>query len=129
VSVELNHTIVQVRDKKESATFLADILGLEVGKQWGPFLPVTTANGVSLDFADASEVHPQHYAFLVSDDEFDRGFNRIQAMGVRYFADPHGGGLGEINHLYGGRGVYFDDPSGHLMELITTPYGHPETFG
>jgi catechol 2,3-dioxygenase-like lactoylglutathione lyase family enzyme len=124
MAVELNHTIVAARDREESARFLAHILGLEVGAPWGPFLPVATANGVTLDYATADgEVTTQHYAFLVSEEEFDASFRRIRAAGIDYWADPHGQRPGEINHNDGGRGVYFFDPSGHGMEIITRPYG------
>jgi len=120
---QLNHTIVRVRDKRESATFLAEILGVLPQPQWGPFRPVQTSNGVTLDFVDSKDVRTQHYAFLVSDEEFDASFARLKQAGVTYYADPHKNDRGEINHLWGGRGVYFDDPNGHLLELITKPYG------
>ncbi|MEU3512585.1 VOC family protein [Streptomyces longwoodensis] len=129
MSVELNHTIVHAEDHHESARFLAHILGLEVGAEWGPFVPVATSNGVTLDFASvpAGSIVAQHYAFLVSDDEFDAAFERIREAGITYFADPHGRRPGEINHHHGGRGVYFLDPAGHGMEIITRPYGsHPQ---
>ncbi|SEM05099.1 VOC family protein [Streptacidiphilus jiangxiensis] len=124
MSVELNHTIVHARDNRESAAFLARVLGLEVGPEWGPFVPVATANGVTLDFATipAESIVMQHYAFLVSDEEFDAAFARIEAEGVPYWADPHLKQPGEINHHHGGRGVYFLDPSGHGLEIITRPY-------
>jgi catechol 2,3-dioxygenase-like lactoylglutathione lyase family enzyme len=127
MSVELNHTIVHSRDNRESAEFLAHILGLEVGAEWGPFVPVETSNKVTLDFATipAESIVVQHYAFLVSDEEFDAAFDRIKQGGIPYFADPHGKQPGEINHNHGGRGVYFMDPSGHGMEIITTPYTFP----
>ncbi|MFF2194173.1 VOC family protein [Streptomyces sp. NPDC058157] len=125
MSVQLNHTIVHSRDNRESAVFLAHILGLEVGPEWGPFIPVETGNGVTLDFATstAESITTQHYAFLISEEEFDSAFGKIQAAGVEYFADPHRKQPGEINHNDGGRGVYFLDPSGHAMEIITRPYG------
>ncbi|KUN42022.1 glyoxalase [Streptomyces longwoodensis] len=129
MSVELNHTIVHAEDHHESARFLAHVLGLEVGAEWGPFVPVATSNGVTLDFASvpAGSIVTQHYAFLVSDDEFDAAFDRIRETGITYFADPHGRQPGEINHHHGGRGVYFLDPAGHGMEIITRPYGsHPQ---
>ncbi|MEH0581207.1 MULTISPECIES: VOC family protein [Streptomyces] len=127
MSVELNHTIVHSRDNRESAEFLAHILGLEVGAEWGPFVPVETSNKVTLDFATipSESIVVQHYAFLVSDEEFDAAFDRIKQSGIPYFADPHGKQPGEINHNHGGRGVYFMDPSGHGMEIITTPYTFP----
>ncbi|MEU4357858.1 VOC family protein [Streptomyces virginiae] len=128
MSVQLNHTIVHSRDNRESAEFLAHVLGLEVGAEWGPFIPVVTANGVTLDFATlpAESTTPQHYAFLLSEEEFDVAFGKIRSAGVAYFADPHGRPPGEINHNDGGRGVYFTDPAGHGMEIITRPYGYQE---
>ncbi|MER7822184.1 VOC family protein [Streptomyces sp. NPDC096097] len=128
MSVQLNHTIVHSRDNRESATFLAHILGLEVGTEWGPFIPVETANGVTLDFATvpAESLTVQHYAFLLSEEEFDVAFAKIRSAEVPYFADPHGRHPGEINHNDGGRGVYFTDPNGHGMEIITRPYGYQE---
>ncbi|MER6785214.1 VOC family protein [Streptomyces sp. NPDC000658] len=127
MSVELNHTIVHSRDNRESAAFLARILGLEVGTEWGPFVPVDTSNKVTLDFATvpAESIVMQHYAFLVSDEEFDAARERIEEAGITYFADPHGRQPGEINRNHGGRGLYFMDPSGHGMEIITTPYTFP----
>ena len=120
---ELNHLIVWVRDKNESARFLAGILGVEPGAPWGPFVPVRTANGVTLDFIDSPEVRAQHYAFLVDDREFDAGLDKLKKGGVEIYSHPDKSGIGEINTYYGGRGVYFEDPSGHLLELITRPYG------
>jgi extradiol dioxygenase family protein len=124
MAVSLNHTIIHARDNRESAEFLAHVLGLDVGAQWGPFIPVATANGVTLDFATipAESITIQHYAFLVSEDEFDAAFGRIEEAGIGFFADPHMKLPGEINHNHGGRGVYFLDPAGHGMEIITQPY-------
>jgi catechol 2,3-dioxygenase-like lactoylglutathione lyase family enzyme len=123
MSIELNHTIVWSSDKQVSARFLADILGVPVGAPTGPFLPVQLGNRITLDFADAGPddgaVHPQHYAFLVDEDEFDAAFARIRSAGLDYWADPTHRSPGEINHHRGGRGVYFDDPDGHNLELLT----------
>ena len=119
----LNHIIVPAHDKDKSAKFLADMLGVEPAPQWGPFRPVQTSNGVTLDFVDSKEVRTQHYAFLVTDAEFDSAFGRIKKAGLSYWAGPHREGPGEINHHWGGRGVYFEDPNGHLLEVITRPYG------
>ncbi|MCA1218619.1 VOC family protein [Streptomyces sp. 8L] len=123
--VELNHTIVHAQDNRESADFLAHILGLTAGEQWGPFVPLVLANGVTLDFATipAESLTVQHYAFLVSDAEFEEAFARIRQAGITYYADPHQKRPGEINHNDGGSGVYFMDPAGHGMEIITRPYG------
>lgn len=124
MSVELNHTIVNVYDKQKSAQFFSEILGLPAPEPFGYFLVVRAANGVSLDFIDSDvKVDPQHYAFLVSDIEFDQIFERIQARGLSYWADPARRQSGEINHHFGGRGVYFEDPAGHFLEIITKPYG------
>jgi catechol 2,3-dioxygenase-like lactoylglutathione lyase family enzyme len=124
MAVQLNHTIVLVRDKSASAAFLADILGLEPPTPYGPFMNVEIDNGVSLDFLDTPDEAPwQHYAFLVSEEEFDEIFGRIRDRGLRYWADPHHNQPGEINRHDGGRGVYFDDPDGHNLEIITRPYG------
>lgn len=119
----LNHIIIPARDKDASAQFLANILGVEAAPQWGPFRPVQTSNGVTLDFVDSKDVRTQHYAFLVDEPEFDSAFARLQKTGVAYFADHDKSGPGEINHHWGGRGVYFEDPDGHLLELLTQPYG------
>jgi catechol 2,3-dioxygenase-like lactoylglutathione lyase family enzyme len=121
--VHLNHTIVAARDRQESATFLADILGLAPPATYGPFAVVQLDNDVSLDFMDDVEVHERHYAFLVSEPEFDEIFGRIQARGLTYWADPFEQQPGTINTHDGGRGVYWQDPSGHKLEIITRPYG------
>jgi catechol 2,3-dioxygenase-like lactoylglutathione lyase family enzyme len=123
MTILLDHIIVPANDKKASAEFLARILGLEVGAQYGPFVPVKTGNGVTLDFMDSDDFRWQHCAFLVPEEEFDAIFARIKESGARYYADPNGSGVGEINTRDGGRGVYFDDPSGHAMEILTVPYG------
>jgi catechol 2,3-dioxygenase-like lactoylglutathione lyase family enzyme len=124
MTVQLNHTIVRVRDKQESATFLAEILGLPDPSPFGPFLVVQVANDVSLDFADDhGPPHPQHYAFLVSESEFDEIFGRIRERDLPYWADPFKRRPSEFNTNDGGRGVYWDDPSGHILEIITRPYG------
>ena len=121
---ELNHTLVWCSDKNRSSTFLADILGLPAPRRFFHFEVVDLANGVSLDFYQKDgSVAQQHYAFLVSDAEFDAAFGRIKTAGLDYWADPARTMPGEINHHFGGRGVYFSDPDGHLLELITRPYG------
>jgi extradiol dioxygenase family protein len=124
MTVQLNHTIVNVRDKQESATFLAEMLGVAPPTSYGPFLVVQVDNEVSLDFADDhGPVRPQHYAFLVSESDFDEIFARIQDRGLDYWADPFKKRPGEFNTNDGGRGVYWEDPSGHFLEIITRPYG------
>jgi catechol 2,3-dioxygenase-like lactoylglutathione lyase family enzyme len=121
---ELNHTIVWCSDKQRSTDFLTSILGLSPARTFFHFLVVDLENGVSLDYYQKEgPVSPQHYAFLVSDAEFDSAFERIQEQGLSYWGDPARTQPGEINQHFGGRGVYFADPDNHLMELITKPYG------
>jgi catechol 2,3-dioxygenase-like lactoylglutathione lyase family enzyme len=124
VPVELNHTIVAASDRGASAAFLSEVLGLGAPTPYGPFLGVETDNGVTLDFIHADgEIEPVHLAFLVSEDEFDVIFGRIRDRGLDHWADPFQHRAGEINTNDGGRGVYFEDPSGHLLEILTRPYG------
>lgn len=124
MAIQLNHTIVNVRDKTESAEFLADILGLPAPVPYGPFLVVQVDNDVSLDFADdIAPVNWQHYAFLVTENDFDSTFARITERALTYWADPGKNRPGELNTNDGGRGLYFEDPSGHFLEIITQPYG------
>jgi catechol 2,3-dioxygenase-like lactoylglutathione lyase family enzyme len=124
VSVQLNHTIVSCRDQQRSAAFLSEILGLPPATRFGHFLVVEADNAVSLDFAESGgEIVAQHYAFLVDEDEFDAAFGRIRDRGLTYWADPRKSRPGVINQNDGGRGVYFDDPDGHRLEIITRPYG------
>ena len=125
MSVQLNHTIVWCRDKRRSAAFAAEVLGLPAAKPFGPFLVADTANGVSLAFmeVDDGDVAGQHYAFLIGEDDFDAVLGRIKARELDHWADPGREKPGEINHHDGGRGVYFKDPDGHLLEAITRPYG------
>jgi catechol 2,3-dioxygenase-like lactoylglutathione lyase family enzyme len=124
VAAQLNHTIVWCTDKQRSSAFLAEMLGLSAPKPFGHFMVVELANGVSMDFLE-KQGNPasQHYAFLVSDAEFDAGFDRIQRLGLPFWADPGREKPGEINRHWGGRGIYFEDPDGHFLELITKPYG------
>lgn len=124
MAVQLNHTIVAARDAQRSAEFLTAVLGLDSPVHFGPFVTVETANAVTLDYLDTDdEVVPQHYAFLISEEEFDQVFARIRERDLPYWADPARRRSGEINHNDGGRGVYFPDPDGHLLEIITRPYG------
>jgi catechol 2,3-dioxygenase-like lactoylglutathione lyase family enzyme len=121
---ELNHTIVWSNDRHRAAEFTAEILGLPTPRSFFHFQVVDLANGVSLDFMDhEGPISTQHYAFLVSDTEFDAGMARIRDKGLTFWADPARSQPGEINHHFGGRGVYFENPDGHLLEMITKPYG------
>lgn len=124
MAVRLNHTIVAAKDKAASAQFLADILGLPSPLLIGPFAAVQVSEDTSLDYVDdGGEIAAQHYAFLVDENEFDEMFARIRERRLSYWADPFRREADQINTWDGGRGVYFDDPSGHLLELITRPYG------
>lgn len=124
MAVKLNHTIVYARDKRASAAFLAELLGLPAPVPFGPFMGVQVDNEVTLDFYDTEdEITSQHYAFLVSEAEFDAIFGRIRERQMPYWADPGQEQRNEINHWDGGRGAYFEDPDGHLLEILTRPYG------
>ena len=124
MAVQLNHTIAWCRDQKKSAEFLAHVLGLPEPRRFMHFLIVDLSNDVSIDYFETDEhVALQHFAFLVSDDEFDAAYGRIQTLKLETWADPARTKPGEINNHDGGRGVYFEDPDGHFLELITRPYG------
>jgi catechol 2,3-dioxygenase-like lactoylglutathione lyase family enzyme len=122
MSVELNHIIVPATEKHASAGFLAGILGLPLEPEVGPFVPLALSNGVTIDFMNAAGFRKHHCAFLVSEEEFDQAFARIRQAGIDYWADPDHHRPSEINHLFGGRGVYFPDPDGHNMELLTRSF-------
>jgi Predicted dioxygenase of extradiol dioxygenase family len=119
MSVRLDHIIVLASDKHASAAFLAGILGVAVGEPTGGFVPVRVDNGVTLDFMEAADVPSQHCAFLIGDDDFDAAFARLREAGIEFYADPGFRQRGEINERFGGRGVYFQDPDGHAMEILT----------
>lgn len=124
MSAQLNHTIVWCRDKHRSSAFLAETLGLPPPRPFHNFMVVELDNGVSLDFLEKEgKVSEQHYAFLIGEEDFDGVFDRIKASGTGYWADPVRSRPGEINRNDGGRGVYFEDPDGHLLEVLTRPYG------
>ena len=121
---QLNHTIVWCSNQSASAKFLAEMLGQPAPTRFGHFDVVALDNGVSLDFAAAEgAIRRQHYAFLISEAEFDAVLGRIKDRGLDHWADPMRSRPGQINHHDGGRGVYFPDPDGHLLEVITRPYG------
>jgi len=124
MTVLLNHTIVWCRDQERSAQFFVEIFGRPEPVRFGPFLVVEVDNGVSLDYHEIDgDVTSQHYAFLVGEDDFDAIFGRILDRGLDHWADPMMTRPGEINRHDGGRGVYFPDPDGHMLEIITRPYG------
>lgn len=123
MSIRLNHTIVAARDQDASAKYVTEMLGLPPPRRLGHFTAVQVGD-TSLDFMNVDhDITPQHYAFLVSELEFDEIFGRIRQRGQTYWSDPFRRHAGEINGWDDGRGVYFDDPNGHLLEIITRPYG------
>jgi catechol 2,3-dioxygenase-like lactoylglutathione lyase family enzyme len=125
MAIKLNHTIVHSKDPAAAAAWFAGVFGLPAPQPFGPFLDIHLDNDVTLAFlsGDGMEIQIQHYAFLVSDAEFDQIYGRVKARKMKYWADPGMRQEGKINHHFGGRGVYFQDPSGHLLEIITRPYG------
>jgi hypothetical protein len=128
VGIRLNHTIVAAHDNKKSASFLTEILALPAPLLLGPFAVVQIGD-ISLDYLwTKGEIPPQHYAFLVSEFEFDQIFERICERGLQYWADPDREEPDQINQWDEGRGLYFDDPNGHLLEIITRPYGSGGTL-
>jgi catechol 2,3-dioxygenase-like lactoylglutathione lyase family enzyme len=129
MGAELNHTIVWCRDKNRSSDFVARMLGLPEPKPFLHFMVVALDNSVSLDFMEKDgEVARQHYAFLVGEQEFDSAMERIEAESLTFWADPGRSQPGEINRHWGGRGAYFEDPDGHLLEILTRPYGSEEAI-
>jgi catechol 2,3-dioxygenase-like lactoylglutathione lyase family enzyme len=127
MAARLNHTIVWCHDQERSATFLTEILGLPPARRFMGFLVVDLANDVSVDYraAESEPVALQTLAFLVSEEDFDGALARIRERTTEIWADPAKRQPGRINRHFGGRGVYFEDPNGHLFEIITTPYGDP----
>jgi catechol 2,3-dioxygenase-like lactoylglutathione lyase family enzyme len=124
MTAQLNHAIVWCHDKARSSAFLTHMLGLSQAQVFMDFLVVQLGNGVSMDcYQQEGDIARQHYAFLVGEAEFDAAFARIGEAGITYWADPGCSLPGEINHHDGGRGCYFEDPDGHLLEIITRPYG------
>ncbi len=126
MAIALNHTIVGARDAEASARWFAEMLGLLEPVRAGNFWQVSLANGVDLDFASMpgeAEVTPQHYAFLISEADFDEVHGRLLLGDHDIWADPRQRYPGEINHHDGGRGVYFLSNDGHYLEVITRPYG------
>jgi catechol 2,3-dioxygenase-like lactoylglutathione lyase family enzyme len=124
VPATFNHTIIAARDRAESARFLRELLELAEAPSWGPFTNLLLDGGVLLQFAEppVDEIQMQHYAFLVDDELFDRAYARLVERGIEHWADPQMKRAGETNTEHGGRGVYFLDPAGHGLEMITRPY-------
>jgi catechol 2,3-dioxygenase-like lactoylglutathione lyase family enzyme len=128
MSIELNHTLVHTRQTWAAARDVAGVLGRPEPTSYGPFAVLELDNGVSLDFIeDTGEIQAQHYAFLVGEEEFDEVLGRLKAQGRPWWADPFQRAPGEINHDDGGRGLYWEGPEGHVLEIITRPYGSGST--
>jgi catechol 2,3-dioxygenase-like lactoylglutathione lyase family enzyme len=123
MAVSFNHTIIAAKDRHESARFYRELLEVPEAPSWGVFTNIQLSDGVLLQFAEPPvEIQMQHYAFLIDDDLFDRAYARLRDRSVTHWADPQMRRPGEINDEHGGRGVYFKDPAGHAIELITRPY-------
>jgi catechol 2,3-dioxygenase-like lactoylglutathione lyase family enzyme len=118
MAITLNHTIVPARDKVVSAQFFARLFGLQA-EEVSHFAAVRVNDTLTLDFDNREKFESHHYAFRVNDEEFDAIFARVQEAGLAYSADPFRRQMGEINHRNGGRGFYFPDPDGHLIEVMT----------
>ena len=124
MSIELNHTIVHVKDRWTAARDVGQVLGLPEATAYGPFAELKLHNAASLDFMDSEdEIRGQHYAFLVGEEEFDLILGRMRDDGRTWWADPHKRQPHKINHEVGGRGLYWEGPDGHWLEIITRPYG------
>jgi catechol 2,3-dioxygenase-like lactoylglutathione lyase family enzyme len=119
MAIELDHTIVPSRNKEQAAEFFARIFGLSYDGPMSHFAPVKVNERLTLDFDTVSEFGHHHYAFKVSEDEFDAIFRRIQDAGIPYGSGPRSSGDMKINHRRGGRGVYFRNADGHMLELLT----------
>lgn len=126
MTISFNHTIVAARDNQRSAQFLTELFGLPDPQPLGRFMVVGLDHRASLDYAEVpadQEIPTQHYAFLVDEGDFDAIYAKITARGIPHWADPRNQRPGEINDRDGGRGVYFRDPVGHNLEILTRPYG------
>ena len=124
MSIEFNHTLVHAKDTWAAAREVGHLLGLAEPSSYGPFAVLQFDNGTTLDFIeDTGEIKAQHYAFLVGEDDFDAIGDRLKEQGHQWWADPHQRRPQEINHDDGGRGLYWQGPDGHLLEIITRPYG------
>ena len=119
--ITLNHTIVPAHDKEAAARFFARIFGLRFEGASGHFAPVHLNDTLTLLFDQESSFDSHHYAFHVDDAEFDTILGRVKAAGLRYGSAPWSLEDGKLNDWNGGRGVYFKDPDGHILELMTVP--------
>ena len=125
MTITLNHTIVPSHDKVESARFYSRIFGFEYIGEFSVFIVVKVNDTLSLDFDSSKKYEPHHYAFKVSEQEFDEIFGRLKAEKIKYGSGPFEPENMSINHNDGGRGVYFRDPGGHLLKMLTVDYKIP----
>ena len=124
MAVVLNNVIILAEDKQKSASFFASLFDLPAPVAWGPFLVVALGQGGLVQFTEVHiAIQPQHYAFLVTEEEFDGIYQRILTAGLEHWADSQGSQPGTFKQNHGGRGVYFRDPAGHSFEVLTRPYG------
>jgi catechol 2,3-dioxygenase-like lactoylglutathione lyase family enzyme len=121
MAILLDHTIVPARDKLASAKFFAEIFGLNVKPGGGYFAQVQVNDSLTFDFADETEPQSHHYAFHISEAEFDAIYDRVKSKGLPYGSGPYNHSDGKIYTRRGGRGFYFEDPNGHLLEVMTVP--------
>ena len=119
MAIHLDHTIVPAHDKEASARFFAEIFGLKYEGLMGHFAPVRVNETLTLDFDNAAGFNSHHYAFHIDDGEFDAILQRVRAAEITIGSDPWNLDNGEINTRRGGRGFYFRDPNGHVLEVMT----------
>jgi catechol 2,3-dioxygenase-like lactoylglutathione lyase family enzyme len=125
MAITLNHTIVPARDKVQSAKFYARIFGFDYIGEFSHFIVVRVNDTLSLDFDERADFESHHYAFKVSETEFDEIFGRLKEESIKYGSGPFNSENMSINHNDGGRGLYFRDPGGHLLEILTVDYAMP----
>lgn len=127
MEITLNHTIVPAHDRVLSANWYVEIFGFDYIKEWGHFAVVKVNSTLTLDFVNEEGEFPfHHYAFKVNDQTFDEIFGRLETQNIKIASNPNSVISGDyddkINHHYGGRGVYFKDPNGHILEILTADY-------
>ncbi len=128
MEITLNHTIIPSKNNCKSARFYERIFGFEFIKEWGHFAVVKVNSTLTLDFQTKEKFYPLHFAFKVNDYEFDQILSRIKEENIAFGSGPGDRKNRKINTRYNGRGAYFDDPDGHILEIITTDYDISEDF-
>jgi len=127
MAIQLDHVIVPSRNRRESAKLLADLLAVPWEESRGEFTPVYVNDSLTVDFADREQFERYHLCFRVSDADFDTVFGRIQAAGLAYRSRPRGENDMQINKRLGGKNVYWQDPDGHLWEILTVSYARADS--